>query len=707
MSGPRAQGGGLAGWLSWSLCVAGCVLLSALAFRAPANPLYDSLERLELKAYDARVRAHGGLPFAHDKLALVCIDDETFARLKASPRRRADAKWPFPTSFHAEVAQRLLGWGARLVAFDLLSFANPSRSLYAAEDAGFAALARESQKVVLASKFDYQAPQSWAARRGGVPPVAREYWVTPDRAFQGIPHGFVNAPLDVDGWVRRYLPQRERLVTEHALAVTAVRAAGLPCLPDAPPAVAVPLRWIPFTPPDTVGVHTIPYAAVLDAGPGDAALAEAVRNRLVFVGPTFSEAHDAYCTPYYARESDTPTPGVFLHATLANALIAGASLERYGDGAEITVALLMLAGGLALAWLPPARAGFLGMLIVGVGWFALGFAAFRRSMLWLPLASPLAALAAGYLPQMALRLALSERRRAVIKDLFQKYVSAEVFQHVQAHPELLNLEGERREATVFFSDLAGFTTISETLPPGQLSALLNAYLTPMTRIVMENRGYVDKYIGDALMAVFGVPLADEQHALHACRAALEQRAECRRLAADLAARHGVEIYARMGVNTGEMSAGNMGSLDRFQYTVMGDVVNQASRFEGANKIFGSTIMIGDATHRAVAAQALARKLARLTVKGKHEAVFVYELLGLREACDASEAEQLEALIAAFDDGLAHYERGEFARAVERFEAALAARPGDGPSQYYLDLAKPRVGQQVPSGWTGEVKLFTK
>jgi adenylate cyclase len=291
--------------------------------------------------------------------------------------------------------------------------------------------------------------------------------------------------------------------------------------------------------------------------------------------------------------------------------------------------------------------------------------------------------------------------------LFAKYVSADVFSHVQAHPELLKLEGERREITVFFSDLKGFTTISETMPPEKLSQIMNDYLTPMTEIIMAHQGYLDKYIGDAIMAVFGAPMPDPDHALNACIAAVKQRDRLRDLARELEKASGVRVSARMGVNTGTVCAGNMGSRDRFQYTVMGDVVNQASRFEGANKIFGSGIMIGETTYLAVQSHAVARKLAHLTVKGKTQAVVVYELLTLKGLAQAEEITRLADLCRDFSHAVDLFAAGDIPAAESGFEAILALFPEDGPTAFYLRECHELMTSGMPADFSGGIKLETK
>ncbi len=689
----------------------------AFGIRFPGNPFSHFIERAELSSYDLRVRSQGGVPFDAERLLVVGIDDSCFQHCAGNERTKSDAKWPFPNAWHAEVARKLLNWGAAAVAFDILSFANPSRTLYEFEDRAFADLATQSGRIVLSAKFLHAGADSWHGyemrQHAGQQQVIRETWTLPHTTFKAFPTGYVNFPLDQDGAIRRFLPSYKRLslFPIKPLAHEALRQAVL--LPASVPAelVGSTPTCLAFSDPREIASGSLFYHQVLlasETGESVAALVARVKGRVVFVGPTFTEAHDFFFTPFTGRrESDLPTPGVYLHAMVANTLLKQLAIRRSPLHHERLLAAFAVLVGLAASLLLQPLSGLIVFCVLMLGFVIIGYAVFNTLFIWLPLASPILAALGGFVPLLGLRLIVSESRRALINKMFSAYVSKEVLHFVQDNPERLRLEGERREVSVFFSDLRGFTTISEGVSPEQLSEVMNTYLTPMTETIMAERGYLDKYIGDAIMAVFGAPMPDEQHALHACRAAILQRRRLFEVAKWIESHCGVQVAARMGINTGVVSAGNMGSQDRFQYTVMGDVVNQASRFEGANKIFGSWIMIGEPTFMAAREAIIARRLALLTVKGKTMPVPVYELLDLRHDCPPSEVERLEKLISGFHRALDSFITGHLTEAESAFQDVLKAFPDDGPSAAYIEFCHELRASGLPPGFRGEIKLDHK
>jgi adenylate cyclase len=724
-------------------------LLQVIAFRSSHNPFDRYLEYAEMFLFDARMRFHGGVPFDHDRIALVGIDENTFKTLGADARFLGKSKWPLPNSFHADVAQKLISWGAKAVVFDFLSFTNPSRPEFHQEDEQLRRLASETGKIVLAATFYYSSFQSWGET---IQETGIQSWETPARVFAGIPYGFVNCPLDPGGWVRQFLPAKMRLdlFPEVTLALKGLQAASLPVqLPDSQSA----FRYITFARPDHVANQVVPYQKILmlpndrqteaspassesrlenhsgnpdtpdtlgipgtpAAGPGSSAtaslgstslLAQTFRDKVVFIGAMYRDSHDFFFTPFFSRRDNSPTPGFFIHAMIANQLLHGWELRRFSPQLERNLTILFGGAGILFAWLFPQIPGFLSIVLLMLGSHLAGFHLFRSSLAWIPLAAPTCALAGCFIAHGFARHAYRERKHAQARKMFSAYVSPEVMTYVLDHTDMLKLEGERREVSVFFSDLAGFTTISETVSPEKLSALLNEYLTPMSHIIMANRGYIDKYIGDAIMAVFGIPFPDSQHAFRACLAAVQQKEKMRELREVFAQAYGVKISVRMGINTGWVCAGNMGSMERFQYTVMGDTVNQASRFEGANKVFGSAIMIGETTYRLAQEQILARILAKIVVKGKTEPVVVYELMGMK-GLPQSGSEPLERLIPAFNEAFVSFSKGEFDAAALAFKQCLSYSPEDGPSRFYLDLCETYRSNPPKPPFQGEIVLTSK
>lgn len=267
----------------------------------------------------------------------------------------------------------------------------------------------------------------------------------------------------------------------------------------------------------------------------------------------------------------------------------------------------------------------------------------------------------------------------------------------------LQLGGVKREVTVYFADLAGFTPISERLSPEELVALLNEYLTLMTDCIEATEGTVDKYIGDAVMAFWGAPVSQSDHAARACETALRQIDAIRPLQQRMLDQGRPPIAFRIGIHSGDVVVGNMGSSRRFNYTVMGDGVNLASRLEGANKNYGTTVLLSEETFRRVSDRFVCRKLDLLQVKGRKQAVAVYELVGRSGQVPAARCQAIEA----FHDGLAAYLRRDWDHAEARFQTALAVAPGDAAARAFLSRVAAMRQSPPPADWDGVYEMKTK
>jgi adenylate cyclase len=287
--------------------------------------------------------------------------------------------------------------------------------------------------------------------------------------------------------------------------------------------------------------------------------------------------------------------------------------------------------------------------------------------------------------------------------MFSHYMSETLIHDLLKHPEKLRLGGERRNLTVFFSDLAGFTSLSEQLTPEEVVTLLNRYLTAMTDIILAGGGLIDKYEGDAIMALWGAPLPQEDHAARACLAAIENQRRLADLRREFEASGLPPVYSRIGINTGEMIIGNMGSSQRFDFTVIGDSVNLASRLEGANKTYGTRVIISEDTYRQAAARVEARELDLLRVKGKEVPVRIYELLAPKGELDGRMGEVRDL----FTEGLARYRRQEWAEAIRAFQQALELVPEDGPSKVFIERCRRFMEAPPPPSWDGVYRLTSK
>lgn len=360
--------------------------------------------------------------------------------------------------------------------------------------------------------------------------------------------------------------------------------------------------------------------------------------------------------------------GVEIHATLLDNFLSGDFIRAVPTAFTVPSVFLfaVLLGWLASVLRSPlaitgnSAAGILLPAGLGLAGYNAGY--------WLPIVvlEVTAVLTIGF--TLLANYATEGRQKRFIKGAFRQYLSPAVIDQLISNPERLKLGGERKVLSIFFSDLQGFTTISEGLEPEQLTALLNEYLTAMTDIVMEEGGTVDKYEGDAIIAFWNAPLDVREHERRTVRAALRCQAKLAEMRPSIQKRIGKEMLMRIGINTGPAVVGNLGSQTRFDYTMLGDAVNLAARLEGANKQFGTFTMISADTRRQIGPDISVRELARLAVVGRSEPVTVYEPMP-PEAYQAG-----KTLYERFAQGLALFYEGKFEAARQVFASIRAADP---------------------------------
>lgn len=377
------------------------------------------------------------------------------------------------------------------------------------------------------------------------------------------------------------------------------------------------------------------YLPIADALSGKLPV-DALKGKIVLVGTTTPGLMDLRATPVA-----TTYPGVEIHANLiAGMLDASIKLKpAYVLGAEV---LMLGVSGLLLALLLPLFSPLKATLLAGgvlAGVTVLNLALWQTGLL-LPLASTLLMILALYALSMSWGYFVESRSKRQFAELFGQYVPPELVDEMARDPERYSMEGRNQELTVLFSDVRSFTTISEGLDPKELSQLMNEYLGAMTTVVRNNRGTLDKYIGDAIMAFWGAPVADPEHARHAVQTALDMQRELRRLDEPFRARGWPVLHIGVGINTGTMTVGDMGSPVRKAYTVMGDAVNLGSRLEGITKQYGVGIIVGETTRHQLK-DGVFRELDRVRVKGKDEPVAIYEPLGFAGDVDKATLDALK------------------------------------------------------------------
>ena len=465
------------------------------------------------------------------------------------------------------------------------------------------------------------------------------------------------------------------------------------------------LEWLkvgPLTiPVDDVAATLIPfrgskfsfqYLSLADVL-ADRVPVEKLKGRIALVGTSAPGLLDLRATPV-----DNVYPGVEVHANLIAGMLDRNLKEKppYMLGAEV---LLLLLGGVALALLIPLLSPLLATLVTLAGAAAISafdVALWHYADMVLPRAAPLLMTAALYTVNMAYGYFVEARSKRQFTELFGQYVPPELVDEMARDPRKYNMEPRAAELTILFSDVRGFTSISEALRPEELREYINEYLTDMSGIIRgRHRGTLDKYIGDAIMAFWGAPVEDAQHARNGVLAALDMQKECRVLNEKFAARGWPTLKIGVGVNSGNVRVGDMGSQVRRAYTVMGDPVNVASRLEGRTKGYGVGILVGEAT-RAQVKEVVFREVDRIKVKGKDEAVTIYEPLGLESEVDRRLQEELKL----WNQALRAYR----AQAWDQVEVTLLNLQRMNPEcalyALYAERAAEMRRRPPPAGWEG-------
>ncbi|MCB1691458.1 MAG: adenylate/guanylate cyclase domain-containing protein [Pseudomonadales bacterium] len=433
-------------------------------------------------------------------------------------------------------------------------------------------------------------------------------------------------------------------------------------------------------------------------GEGELAeLSSIVKDRIVLIGEVAEVAHDEFETPV------GNVYGVEVIADTITTLLRNGPLRAAGTGVEVIVALLMMffLMGTSLIASPLRRNvlsfGVLLVFVVMASWFYVSFG-YVLSMSYVLIASLVGIVA------INARYYLSELgQKAQIRDAFGQYLSPRVVADILKNPDKLSLGGEEREMTAYFSDIAGFSSFSEKMTPKELVQVLNDYLTEMCNYILRYEGTVDKFEGDAIIAFWGAPAIQEDHARRACFAAIDMWKSLEPMRERFMALGYPAIHVRMGLNSGPMVVGNMGSVQKMDYTVMGDTVNLASRLEGANKAYDSGIMISEHTYERCRNDVDVRELDTIRVVGKSEPVTVYQLLDRKGRTTGLMAD----LVVQFEKARKLYEARNFEDALAAFKLCTSIEPTDGPSKKFVARCQHFIQSPPPANWDGVFVLDEK
>ena len=412
------------------------------------------------------------------------------------------------------------------------------------------------------------------------------------------------------------------------------------------------------------------------------------RDKIVIIGPTAIDLQDDYLSPV---SEGVRMPGVEIHANNIQTVITQDFLRDQSPlSLWLTILGFLVLNIVVFSFLkvryaiPLVALEVLGMLVGGI--------IIYEYRILVNVVYPILMIFLSFIGTYLVRFIMEQKDRQFIEGAFGHYVNQTVVKQIKKDPHMLELGGAKREITIFFSDIAGFTTISEKLKPEELVKFLNEYLGEMTDIIIRNQGTLDKYEGDALMAFWNAPVPLHDHELNACLAALENQSRLAELREKWVKAGLPELHVRIGLNSGEAVVGNMGSENRFDYTAMGDNVNLASRLESINKQYGTYLMIAESTYSKVKDQLLCRELDQIRVKGKSEPVRVYELIAKK----GDETTELGLKLKTFAEALAMYRERKFAEAKSKFESLT----GDAPAGVFVKRCEEFIKNPPAQDWDG-------
>lgn len=722
--------------------IATVIALAVVALHLFVKPL-PGLETAEGLSVDGRFRLRGPRGPSSDRVVVVGIDDETRARHPEVLQTRRG---------YADLIRALTKYDVKVIALDLF-FSSPevilpdaleadvratNAELAAAPPADptaarlttllakiheellgdelLAAAITESKRVFLGAYFvgglspSGPEPAKLKLARhgeaadsggGGFRRPVHAYYVnfTIDEIGAGaVGAGALNSYRDRDGVTRR-VPLAVEYANHYymplglAVALYDMGKVGDTSYLAGRDYVSAAGRELPVTvaasiPLDVMGRGKLPRISAADVLDGRTPR-EALANKLVFVGMTYA-AYDKLQTPL-----DNVADGVELHATLTENILANRLLRVSGPGVALVVTLALCAIVIAAqlrrvrrrAWVPPVVA------LVAIGlYFAITYVMFTRGVIG-PFAAPVIATAIVLVAATVGGLATEGREKAHLRAVFSQYVSKTVVDKVLADPSRAKLGGERKELTVLFSDIRGFSAFAEAMGPEVLASFLGEYLTPMTELVLDSGGTLDKYIGDAVMAIWAAPIDMPDHAVRACEVALRMQEALVDLNKKWKIEGKPEVAIGIGINTGAMSVGNMGTPARFDYTVLGDQVNLGARLEALTKEYGVDILVGAATAKAASAKFVFREVDVVRVKGRAGAAPVYELVG-RAGVTVDDR---------FANALATYRRREFEAAREKFVALT----DDATAQLMAKRCAELAASPPPADWDGVYEQRSK
>ena len=632
---------------------------------------------LELKGLDSLffLRGYTAPP---ENIIIVALDEPSFQEI--------GLQWPWPRSLHARLIRTLKEAGAKVIGLDIL-FVEPSVSQ---EDQALAEAIAEADNSVLASDISVIHDPSFV----------QEMLIEPLPLLKGAgaASGVVTLIPDSDQCIRH---NSLTFGENPSFALEIVRLYLARGNIQLSPSLTPTEGLINYTGPAR-HIKTVSYYQALtykESLPPDC-----FRDKIVLVGRSLKSSPDPQKpSPDFFSTPFSLMAGVEIHANIIQTILEGRSIISLSNAVKtlFLLGIALLGTGLLIRFRP-----LLGLIItfsLAILYTGVSYWFFTSQLLWLPTIVPLFEL--GFICGVNIlgSYAISEREKARIRKAFKYYVPAQIVEEIIKDPKRLELGGEKIDATILFADIAGFTTLSERLSPEKLVSLLNGVLSALTEVVFNYEGTVDKYIGDEIMALWNAPLRQEDHFTKACLAALEMQKQMAILTLEDIEAPVLPLKVKIGIHTGPVIAGNLGSYSRFNYTVVGDSVNLASRLQGVNKVFNTHTILSEATYILVKELFAVRELDTLKVVGKTEPVKIYELLAVKE--DITDIQK--AMLMSYQEGLSAYKNRCWEMALQAFKEGLKVMPDDGPAQVYLARCQTYLQSPPPLEWDGVFQLEYK
>lgn len=686
------------------LVTIGIGLFSAIIMVFTANLVF--FENLEHKFIDFKfsVRGpdYGGLE--NSSIVIVAIDDQSFASIPY--------KYPWPRTYHAKLVENLRRGGAKTILFDV-AFTEES-TINPEQDRIFADVLSRKNDVVLAGKMIVEEREGYFLQ-SLLPPIKKLREVAQ--------FGIADTKFDSDGFVRRYILFRDYNGERYFSLGLATLINYLGLKGDSSTWFQedengdyilggslfikkyddLPSTFIPYYGP-AYSFKIISFEQVVDEE-GFQLLNErgVFKDKIVLVGATVSELHDLFSTPFYVTGNETLMPGVEIHANFIQSILDQKYFTSVKDWVSYVITFIF---ALVIAFIIKRTRPLIGIItavVIAAAYFFINIVLFTRFSVLMNFITPMGGVALAFVGCNAYQYFSEEKEKIYIRSVFKHYVAENVVDSILQDAEALKFGGERRHLTVLFSDIRSFTTYSEKYTPEEVVSNLGEYLTEMVDVILKFGGMLDKFVGDEIMAVFGAPYYMEDHAERACLTALEMVRSLDRLKERWREQGKETFEIGIGINTGDMIVGNLGSKQIFDYTVIGDNVNLGARLEGINKVYktANNIIISEFTRNELGDNLVTRELDSVRVKGKQKPVAIFELVGEKGVIVYS-----DEFLSHYAEGLRLYKNRQWDGAIEEFRKALMLNEDEICSMY---VKRCRHFKKYPPGadWDGVFTLQTK